>query len=305
MSSKEQLINHLVLQELIKHFQDRPQVQNIDVMNVAGFCRNCLAKWRHRICKQLQVEGSTYEQALEYVYGMPYDTYKKQYQTKATQEQLDLFKSTEQFHANHAGFDATPVPKSNVCCDEEGNDNNDNACETVDIKAANVNEHKVSSLEATFSIKIGIITLSDRASKGIYKDASGTAMQAIITNHTTYPCVIGDYALLPDDKEAITAKLREFSTHHDVILTTGGTGLSPRDVTPEATLAVMDRRVPGVSELLRRESAKTEPMAWLSRGESGMIGKCLVVNLPGRPTAAVDCTKMVLPLLPRVMKLQQ
>jgi len=297
-------LDHLVLQELLTHLRDRPQVQNIDIMNTAGFCRNCLAKWRHRAARKLPLSGATYEQACEYVYGMPYDEYKKKHQMKATPAQLELFKSNEAFHASHDGLDLSPVPAasaiphSSVCCDEFGNE----VCMTtpievpasVQISSGDFPEHPV---------MFAVLTISDRAYQGVYADLSGPKIEQTISNFAQFNYRFGERAIVPDEQDRIEATLRDWVTSHDVIITTGGTGLSKRDVTPEATLKVIEKRIPGIAEHLRRESAKNEPMAWLSRGEAGSIGSCLIVNLPGSPAAAEVCTRALLPLILRSVKL--
>jgi molybdenum cofactor synthesis domain-containing protein len=105
--------------------------------------------------------------------------------------------------------------------------------------------------------------------------------------------------IIPDDKELIVQKLVKWADEDslDVIITTGGTGLTPRDVTPEATLAVVDRIVPGFAEAMRAESLKKTPHAMLSRAVVGTRGKCLIINLPGSPKAVRECLEVILPAL--------
>ena len=109
--------------------------------------------------------------------------------------------------------------------------------------------------------------------------------------------------IIPDDYETITRALRQFSDEQniEVVLTTGGTGLGPRDVTPEATTAVCDRRVPGFAEILRSESYKKTPNAVLSRGVSGMRDNTLIINLPGSPKAVRECMETILEVLPHAV----
>jgi molybdenum cofactor synthesis domain-containing protein len=113
--------------------------------------------------------------------------------------------------------------------------------------------------------------------------------------------------VVPDDYETITKSLRRFSDEQNVqvVLTTGGTGLGPRDVTPEATTAVCDRMVPGFSEILRCESYKKTPNAMLSRGVSGMRDNTLIINLPGSPKAVRECMEIILEVLPHALDMMR
>jgi molybdenum cofactor synthesis domain-containing protein len=113
-----------------------------------------------------------------------------------------------------------------------------------------------------------------------------------------------NYSIVPDEKELIVEKLVEWADEDnlDVVVTTGGTGLTPRDVTPEATLAVVDRIVPGFAEAMRAESLKKTPRAMLSRAVVGTRGKCLIINLPGSPKAVRECLEVILPALPHAVE---
>lgn len=149
-------------------------------------------------------------------------------------------------------------------------------------------------------IKIAVICVSDRASSGERADLSGPAISeelADIAETAEYICV-------PDEAGAIERELiRLCSTDISVILTTGGTGFAPRDVTPEATLAVAEKNAPGISEALRAESLKITPNAMLSRGVSVIRGNTLIVNLPGSPKAAKECAALLKPVLPHAADL--
>lgn len=131
-----------------------------------------------------------------------------------------------------------------------------------------------------------VITVSDRASAGVYEDRTGPAVAAFLAERGYE--VTGTY-VVPDERADIEAALRE-AAEKDVALalTCGGTGFSPRDVTPEATEAVCDRRVPGLPEAMRAASAAITDRAWLSRATAGIRGRTLIVNLPGSPRAAVE-----------------
>lgn len=287
-------LDHRVLRELIEHLQDRPQVQNIDLMNVSGFCRNCLGKWRHKAARELDVEGTTLEQSMEYIYGMPYEEYKKRYQTKATPEQLEQFKAMghSDVFAKHEGFDPNPVPMRNPLLSSV-------CCEPV-LPDQHVETPQQSSIYCSFAIRCAILTISDRASNGTYEDLSGPIIQKVLSQSGL---IIGRTAVIPDSLEEIRDKLIDFASDHDVILSTGGTGLSPKDLTPEATASVIDRELPGISEMLRRETAREEPLSWLSRAQAGVREKCAIINLPGHPRAAQQCSMLLIPLFPRIVQL--
>jgi len=147
----------------------------------------------------------------------------------------------------------------------------------------------------------GILTISDKGSRGERQDKSGEAIREILSN---LDVSIINYDIVPDEKELIAQELISWADENnlDVILTTGGTGLTPRDITPEATLAVVDRIVPGFAEAMRAESLKKTPMAMLSRAVVGARGKCLIINLPGSPKAVRECLEVILPALPHAVE---
>jgi len=147
----------------------------------------------------------------------------------------------------------------------------------------------------------GILTVSDKGSRGERLDKSGEVIREILSGMGVR---IANYDIIPDEKELISKKLVEWADEDkvDVIVTTGGTGLTPRDVTPEATLAVVDRIVPGFAEAMRAESLKKTPMAMLSRAVVGTRGKCLIINLPGSPKAVRECLEVILPALPHAVE---
>jgi molybdenum cofactor synthesis domain-containing protein len=145
--------------------------------------------------------------------------------------------------------------------------------------------------------KIGILTISDRCSMGMREDKSGEAIQRMVSrlNGEVICCEI-----VPDDKEIIAQKLVEMVdvTSCDLVLTTGGTGCSPRDITPEATSAVIEKEVPGLAEAMRLASLKITPHAMLSRAIAGIRKQCLIINLPGSPKGATECLDAIMPALP-------
>lgn len=148
----------------------------------------------------------------------------------------------------------------------------------------------------TAKFTAGILTVSDKGSRGERKDESGPAIRELLTGIGFH---ISEYAIVPDEKKDISAKLLIWARGGtvDLILTNGGTGLTPRDVTPEATLAVLEKLAPGFSEAMRAESLKLTPKAMLSRGISGTLGKTLIINLPGSPKAVRECLGVILPAL--------
>jgi molybdenum cofactor synthesis domain-containing protein len=158
------------------------------------------------------------------------------------------------------------------------------------------------SMNSGQRIQFGILTLSDRSSRGERADSSGPALAALIQAEGWS---IAKQALLPDDESAIRDILIEWadSGEVDVILTTGGTGFAPRDVTPEATRTVIEREAPGLAEAMRAASLKITPHAMLSRIVSGIRKRTLIVNLPGSPKGAAENLQVILPVLPHAVQL--
>jgi molybdopterin adenylyltransferase len=155
------------------------------------------------------------------------------------------------------------------------------------------------SLSCPVKIKIGILVASDRASKGLYEDLSGRAIREILH---TYVRTEWDevYKVIPDSKKSIAAELRSMVDKKkcSLVITTGGTGPAPRDVTPEATEAVCDKMLPGFGELMRAVSVKQVPTAILSRQSAGVRKRSLIVNLPGKPKSIKVCLEAVFPAIP-------
>ena len=149
-------------------------------------------------------------------------------------------------------------------------------------------------------MKIGVVCVSDRCAKGICEDQSGKLMLELLQPLTTDTV----YRLVPDERLEIEFALCNLADDEgaDVILTTGGTGFAPRDVTPEATNAVIDRAAPGISEAIRMKSLTVTPNAMLSRAVSGIRGKTLIINLPGSPKAVRESLEIVLPVLPHAVE---
>lgn len=152
--------------------------------------------------------------------------------------------------------------------------------------------------------RIGIITSSDRASAGVYEDQSGAAIRETLTAWCKTPWE-PVYRLIPDDRATIEKTLVELSDTAGccLIVTTGGTGPAPRDVTPEATEAVCEKLMPGFGEMMRAVSLKYVPTAILSRQTAGIRGKSLIVNLPGKPKSIKECLEAVWPAIPYCVEL--
>lgn len=148
-------------------------------------------------------------------------------------------------------------------------------------------------------IRVAILTLSDKGSRGEREDRSGPAIREILKGIDSD---ILYYDILPDDKELIKEKLIEYSEKVDLILTTGGTGLSPRDVTPEATKEIIEREIPGIPEIMRIEGMKKTRRAMLSRSVAGVRGRTLIINLPGSPVAVKENLEVIIDAIPHAIE---
>lgn len=154
--------------------------------------------------------------------------------------------------------------------------------------------------------KIGIINVSDRASAGIYEDLSGKAVVETLNSYLTSPWE-PVYKVLPDEQDVLEKNMIDMVENENccLVITTGGTGPSKRDVTPEATEAICDRMMPGFGELMRMESLKYVPTAILSRQTAGLRGSSLILNLPGKPKSIKECLDAVFPAIPYCIDLME
>lgn len=146
------------------------------------------------------------------------------------------------------------------------------------------------------TITVGILTMSDKGSRGERVDLSGKEIEGMIKS---LPAEVMAYEVIPDETDIIMAKLIEYADVKklDMVVTTGGTGVTPRDVTPEATRAVIERELPGMSEAMRAESLKKTPNAMISRAVCGIRGQTLIINLPGSPRAVRENLAVIMPAL--------
>ena len=148
--------------------------------------------------------------------------------------------------------------------------------------------------------KAVVITVSDRCFAGTQTDVSGPTVKRLLE---AVGVTVMEIRVVADEQESLIATLRQAVAVVSLVVTTGGTGLAARDVTPEATLAVCDRLVPGLAELIRQDGTKQTPFASLGRGVCGVAGKCLILNLPGSPAGAESSLRVVLPLLDHALDL--
>jgi molybdenum cofactor synthesis domain-containing protein len=151
-------------------------------------------------------------------------------------------------------------------------------------------------------IKAGILTLSDKGARGEREDKSGAAIRELLA---TIGAVVERYDIIPDELELIKRELAAWCDLHglDLIITTGGTGFAPRDLTPEATKAVIEREAPGIAEAMRSAGLKKTPRAMLSRAVAGIRGKTLIINLPGSEKGARESLAAILPALPHAIEI--
>lgn len=150
-------------------------------------------------------------------------------------------------------------------------------------------------------IRVAVLVASDSGAAGDRADRSGKLIEELVA---AAGWIVPEKVITPDDRAVIAAQLRSWADDGDVslIVTTGGTGVGPRDVTPEATLDVVDRLVPGMAEQMRAQTVDNTPMAMTSRQVVGIRGQTLIVNLPGSPKAVQECMEVLMPVLPHVLE---
>lgn len=152
--------------------------------------------------------------------------------------------------------------------------------------------------------RVGILTLSDKGSKGERVDTSAPGLRDLLTEKLGDSFRVEAYEIIPDDRLTIEAKLKSWSDELrlNLILTTGGTGVAPRDVTPDATLNVIEKQVPGMAEAMRYASLQKTPMAVILRAVAGIRGQTLIINLPGSPKGARESLEAILAALPHALE---
>jgi len=148
-------------------------------------------------------------------------------------------------------------------------------------------------------IKVAILTLSDKGSRGEREDLAGPLIREMIMG---MGATVEYYEVIPDEKDLIKEKLMDYSKKVDLVLTTGGTGLSPRDVTPEATLEVIDKEIPGIAERMRSAGMEKTKRAMLSRAVAGVRGNTLIINMPGSPKAVKEGLEAIMDVLPHAIE---
>ncbi len=161
---------------------------------------------------------------------------------------------------------------------------------------------KVAGIGRVTVLRIAILTVSDRSSQGKREDLSGPALEKAVVENGW---IVEEKLIVPDEKMDIQAVLKGWAASDsiDVVLTTGGTGFTPRDITPEATEEIIERKTPGLVEAMRAESLKITKNAILSRAVAGIRGRTLIINLPGSPKAAVENFEVIAPVLEHAVKL--
>lgn len=149
-------------------------------------------------------------------------------------------------------------------------------------------------------MQYSILTVSDKGSAGLRDDLSGETIKVTLSR---IGGILLEYEIVPDERRLIAERLLHMCESAHLILTTGGTGFSPRDVTPEATLDIIERQVPGIPEAMRAKSMEVTPRAMLSRAVAGICGKTLIINLPGSPKAVRECLDVILPVLDHAVQI--
>jgi gephyrin len=281
---------------------------------------NAISSSNQQTLQALDTMG--YEEAAQYVYGCHYGDWKKFHAKKASDDQMEKYEASKPIHAPHDGAlleIITPTDPSvinlptadevcnkpsilsNVCCQD---------VEEVVLPPPTQSTNNTTRTIPPFvapAIPLGgvhftcaILTISDRAFNNEYEtgDLSGPAVEQYLLSACTDSCSIVDKTIVPDDCKAIQSQLVDYATRGiHLVLTTGGTGFAPRDVTPEATTAILERPLPGLMAFITTECSQTQPLSSLSRGVAGIRGQTWIVNLPGNPFGVREILPLLLPLV--------
>ena len=244
---------------LVEWLKVRTDVENIELMNLAGFCRNCLSKW-------LSGDGNvSSDDAKKFVYGMEYEDWKKLYRKGDKKDDVPRI--------SQKTSGSQPCASSIIT-------------------------------RETKKVPLYVLTVSDRASAGIYADLSGPAVEKAMMRSGLVSEAV-DRKIVPDEISEIRTYVKEWleqsSGAPSVIITTGGTGFSPRDVTPEAIDALLEKKAPGLVHLLLSKFRESSDTFCLSRLIAGVAGKTLIVTLPGSPQAVEEGMRILIPLIPKIM----
>jgi gephyrin len=301
-----------------------------DSLRTEGNSDNVLVQ-EEELGKILQsLDAMGYEEAAQHVYGMNYGDWKKRHAKKASDEQMQRFNDSKPIWAPHDKqllakiIENPPAEKlqtvtttkietpgsssllSNVCCQDVDEPPPPEPAKKKSSRTRELPPYQPPNPPSGVSFSLGILTVSDRASFGGYQtgDLSGPAVQqavkvAVASYGNSVTQKKTEYAIVPDEMEAIELKLKEWADtlRLDLILTTGGTGFSPRDVTPEATNNVVDKPCGGLVSFCTMECSKMQPLASLSRGTAGIRGTTLIANLPGNPKGSQEIVPILLPLV--------
>jgi molybdopterin adenylyltransferase len=281
---------------------------------------NAMSSSNQQTLQALDAMG--YDEAAQHVYGCHYSEWKKAHAKKASDDQMQKYEASKPIHAPHdeallaivALIDnsvaklptadtvcAKPSLLSNVCCQDVEEVVLPPPTQSTNTTTRTIPPFVVPALPlGGVHFTCAILTISDRAFKNEYDtgDLSGPAVEKSLLSASTGSCTIVDKTIVPDDCKAIQAQLIDYATRGiHLVLTTGGTGFAPRDVTPEATAAILERPLPGLLAFITTECSQTQPLSSLSRGVAGIRGQTWIVNLPGNPIGVREIVPLLLPIV--------
>lgn len=268
------------------------------------------------------LDAMGYDEAAQYVYGCNHIDWKKSHAKKASEKQMELYDASKPIQATHneellapkAEKPALPLKEGVVCVKPSLLSNV--CCQDVEEEEIPSPEQVLSNTVRTIPpftlptppkggvhFTCAILTISDRAFNNEYKtgDLSGPAVEEAIMTAVTkdgVSCSVVDKTIVQDNIDAIQAKLKDYANQGiHLVLTTGGTGFAPRDVTPEATAGILDRPLPGLLAFITTKCSQNQPLSSLSRGAAGLRDKTFIVNLPGNPKGVQEIVPLLLPIV--------